>query len=333
MSNITLVTASTISTKRKRIRNLTKKCNRCNFIRHHSDINSSNCIYCDQSLQILSSGNKLIDDFLKKTFAEPGVSNRFKRLEYVPYEQFTNIEYLAEGGFSKIYKAIWKDGPITSWYSKKQRFHRKKNCGVVLKSLNDSKNISTSFLNELKLYNQCIKSARYEEEYLNKSFGITRDPKTGNYMIIMEFIGNGDLHHFLKRNVNALTWSKTLEILKSIVHGLMKIHKNQIIHCDFHSGNILIDTNNETYICDFGISRPANELFDTEEIYGVIPYVAPEVLKGGKFTMASDIYSLGIIFWEMTTGCKPFHDREHNEHLILDILKGLRPKIIDDTPQ
>jgi serine/threonine protein kinase len=69
------------------------------------------------------------------------------------------------------------------------------------------------------------------------------------------------------------------------------------------------------------------------EIYGVIPYMAPEVLSKKTYTKKSDIYSFGMIMWEFTTGKKPFHDRPHDEYLILDILKGERPQITNDTPE
>ena len=52
------------------------------------------------------------------------------------------------------------------------------------------------------------------------------------------------------------------------------------------------------------------------EIYGVIPYIAPEIFKGSKFSKESDIYSLGMIMWELTTGCKPFADIKHDISLI-----------------
>ncbi|CAG8623426.1 24189_t:CDS:2 [Gigaspora margarita] len=204
---------------------------------------------------------------------------------------------------------------------------------VVLKCLKNSKHITSNFLNELEIYNKCIKSARYDDEHLIKYSGITKDPKTEDFIIIMEFIENGDLHHFLLKNINSLTWLKRLEMLKGIAHGLAKIHRKQIIHRDFHSGNILINNNHEVAISDFGISMSENESLDDNEIYGVIPYIAPEVLKGGKFTAASDVYSLGMIIWELTCGCRPFSDRIHDEYLILDILDGLRPKIIYNTPQ
>ena len=69
------------------------------------------------------------------------------------------------------------------------------------------------------------------------------------------------------------------------------------------------------------------------KIFGVIPYLAPEVLSKKPYTKESDIYSFGMIMWEFTTGKKPFHDRSHNHYLMLDILKGERPQITDDTPE
>ncbi|RIB27561.1 kinase-like domain-containing protein, partial [Gigaspora rosea] len=119
-----------------------------------------------------------------------------------------------------------------------------------------------------------------------------------------------------------------LRLLRTIANGLYSLHSIfKLIHRDFHSGNILIDGTGEPTIADLGLSKPMNASSDKNAIYGVIPYVAPEVLKGGKFTKKSDIYSFGMIIWEVINGCRPFSDRKHDEYLILDILDGLRPKI------
>ena len=72
---------------------------------------------------------------------------------------------------------------------------------------------------------------------------------------------------------------------------------------------------------------------DANKIFGVIPYLAPEVLSRKPYTKESDVYSFGMIMWEHTTGKKPFHDRPHNYLLISDILNGIRPQITDDTPE
>ncbi|RIA92251.1 kinase-like domain-containing protein [Glomus cerebriforme] len=86
-------------------------------------------------------------------------------------------------------------------------------------------------------------------------------------------------------------------------------------------------------IGDLGLSQPASETSFNNEIYGVIPYVAPEIFNGAVFTKASDVYSLGMIMWECTTGCKPFADVEHDHTLIYKILNGKRPEITKDTPE
>jgi len=68
-------------------------------------------------------------------------------------------------------------------------------------------------------------------------------------------------------------------------------------------------------------------------MFGVIPYMAPEVLLRKSYTKESDIYSFGMIMWEYTTGKKPFYNRYHNHCLILDILEGKRLEITEDTPE
>src|SRR5688572_27655597 len=94
-----------------------------------------------------------------------------------------------------------------------------------------------------------------------------------------------------------------------------------------------MDPNYRWQIGDLGLSQPANNTSSNDEIYGVIPYVAPEVFNGAKFSKESDIYSIGMILWEFTTGCKPFANIEHDHKLIYDIVDGKRPEITMDTPE
>ncbi|RGB35127.1 kinase-like domain-containing protein, partial [Rhizophagus diaphanus] len=120
---------------------------------------------------------------------------------------------------------------------------------------------------------------------------------------------------------------------------LETIHNKDFIHRDFHSGNILFDPkdkrtlNDDWKIGDLGLSQAVNSKTSNNEIYGVIPYIAPEIFRGSIFSKEADIYSLGMIMWELTTGCKPFDNIEHDHHLIYKILDGERPKITEDTPE
>src|SRR2546421_621075 len=112
------------------------------------------------------------------------------------------------------------------------------------------------------------------------------------------------------------------------------IHENNYIHHDLHSGNIFSYNSRGSLLGDLGLCQQIIDKKDNpDKIFGVIPYLAPEVLSKKPYTRESDIYSFGMIMWEFTTGRKPFHDRPHNSVLISDILKGERPQITDDTPE
>src|SRR5205823_6588097 len=71
----------------------------------------------------------------------------------------------------------------------------------------------------------------------------------------------------------------------------------------------------------------------SNKMYGITPYIAPEILSGNKNTKESDVYSIGMLMWEIFSGCPPFDDRAHDYHLILDICKGLRPPILSNMPK
>lgn len=107
---------------------------------------------CDQcykaKTEFTPSGNEAIDDFIKQTLSND--DKMYWEMEFVPFEKFKNIEYIAKGGFSKIYKATWEDGPITSWNREKQKYNRRVNMTIVLKELNDSANINSKKLNEVQ---------------------------------------------------------------------------------------------------------------------------------------------------------------------------------------
>ncbi|CAG8660050.1 5008_t:CDS:1, partial [Cetraspora pellucida] len=119
---------------------LIKKCNKCKRSKLHDNKNAQQCNFCNQ---IMLSGNKFIDNWLTK------LNKQKVFIEFIPYEQFKDIIYLSEGGFSKIYKATCVNGIRTEWNSRKRRFTKAiSNETVVLKSLNSSEAISNDFLNE-----------------------------------------------------------------------------------------------------------------------------------------------------------------------------------------
>ncbi|CAI2192628.1 6707_t:CDS:1, partial [Funneliformis geosporum] len=89
-------------------------------------------------------------------------------------------------------------------------------------------------------------------------------------------------------------------------------------------------------ISDLGLSKPIEYYqlpFKKHNIYGILPFIAPEILNEQPYTLASDIYSFSIIMWEIISGVIPFKNEAYDFHLCLDICKGRRPEIIKNTPQ
>jgi serine/threonine protein kinase len=164
-------------------------------------------------------------------------------------------------------------------------------------------------------------------------------------MVVMDYANKGNLRGNLTKVIK-YNWKQKLNMLYKIISGLYEIHEQDFIHCDLHDGNILNHSNkkdeeeeenevdnNLVFISDLGLCQPVKSSLKKGEIYGVIPFMAPEVLRGKPYTPASDIYSFSMIMWEFTSGVPPFNDRIHDLQLSLSICKGERPKIIENTPK
>jgi len=163
-------------------------------------------------------------------------------------------------------------------------------------------------------------------------YGISKDTE-GNYIMVMEYMEKGNLREYLRENYRKLEFcdeydgNGKLRFLRQIIQGLKDIHRKKLVHCDFHSGNIVVNKyGNSCYITDLGLSKPVNEAETENTIYGLMPYMAPEVLKGGKYTQKSDIYSLGMIMYELITGLPPYAKQTHDVNLALMIIQGIRPQ-------
>jgi len=102
-----------------------------------------------QNFENWTSGNDDVDIFIQGTQLSAH-NYASDALEWIPYDRFHNIEYIAEGGFGKVYRAIWIDGHIDKWDNKNQNWKREDpNKIVALKSLNNSTNVTLEFMNEV----------------------------------------------------------------------------------------------------------------------------------------------------------------------------------------
>lgn len=129
----------------------------------------------------------------------------------------------------------------------------------------------------------------------------------GNYYIVMEYIEGKTLKQLLQKR-GALTLNEVIDIMAQLTDGLAHAHEAYIIHRDIKPQNIMIEDNGLVKITDFGIAMALNstQLTQTNSVMGSVHYLPPEQANGKGSTVKSDIYSLGILMYELLTGSVPF---------------------------
>ncbi|RHZ86337.1 hypothetical protein Glove_52g87 [Diversispora epigaea] len=243
--------------------------------------------------------------------AQQNSDNDWEVMEWIPYDRLKDIEEIAKGGFGTICKAKWIDGPIEEWDLENEPWTRYGQLDVALKKFdNNFANLNEDFLNEIAIH------LKASSEYASLRFyGITQDLKINEYIMVLEYMNGGNPRDYLKKDFNNINWSMKLEYLKELASDFKNIHKLDIMHHDFHPGNILLSNFKNYYLCisDFGLT--------------------PEVLSGEEYTKAADVYSFGMIAYEMVTGFAPYYNVRHDRDLARQICNGLRPKIPFHIPK
>ncbi|RHZ66078.1 hypothetical protein Glove_309g49 [Diversispora epigaea] len=242
--------------------------------------------------------NLIIEDTLQK-----------ENIPFYQYFEFEDVKLISEN----VYKATFKTS---------QKI-------VALKciSLNDKFTLD-NLINEIK------RQRKLEiHDSILRFYGITKQENSDNYMIILKCANNGSLRQYLKTNFQKLDWNAKLNIAKQIANVLTFLHSNDIIHGKLNSENILIH-NGSIKINVFGLTKimPESLKFLTNSL-GPIQYIDPQYLEIfntiGK-NKSSDIFSLGIILWEISSGTPPFEMSKVD--LLNNILKGKREMVIPGTP-
>jgi hypothetical protein len=136
----------------------------------------------------------------------------------------------------------------------------------------------------------------------------------GHHFMSMEYIDGEDLASLLRR-IGKLPHAKALDIARDLCAGLAAAHALAIVHRDLKPANVMIDGRGDARITDFGLAALAEDLEERREIAGTPAYMAPEQLEGGEVTQKTDLYALGLIFYEMFTGKRRFEGGSFGELL------------------
>jgi serine/threonine protein kinase/Tfp pilus assembly protein PilF len=202
-------------------------------------------------------------------------------------ERYQIIEELGKGGMGKVYKV--HDIEI------KEK--------VALKLLKpeiaaDKKTIER-FRNEIRLARKIV------HQNVGRMFDLGK--AEGSYFITMEYVPGQDLKGLIRQS-RQLTVGTTINIAKQICEGLAEAHKLGVVHRDLKPSNIMIDKEGNARIMDFGIARSleAKGITGAGVMIGTPEYISPEQAEVKEVDQRSDIYSLGVILYEMVTGRVPF---------------------------
>ncbi len=197
------------------------------------------------------------------------------------------VEELGKGGMGRVYKVL-------------DREVREK---LALKLLNpdiaaDEQTIER-FRNELKL------ARTISHRHVCRMYDLGREE--GAYYITMEYVAGEDLKSLIHR-IGALPMGKSVSVARQVAEGLAEAHRLGIVHRDLKPHNIMIDRDGQAKIMDFGIARSikAKGITGAGVIIGTPEYMSPEQVDGKDPDRRSDIYSLGVVLFEMLTGRLPF---------------------------
>lgn len=147
------------------------------------------------------------------------------------------------------------------------------------------------------------------------------------HYIVMEYIKGQSLKQLIRKR-GPIPYKETVSIMRQLCSAIMEAHRNGIIHRDIKSQNVLIKDDGTAKVVDFGIAIAANAMQITGEdsVLGSVHYMAPELTKGETASMQSDIYSLGIVFYELLTSKLPF-DGDSAAKIILESFKKPTPSV------
>ena len=152
------------------------------------------------------------------------------------------------------------------------------------------------------------------------------------YFIVMEYIEGKTLKQLLKKR-GSLTVSEAVDIMLQVTDGIAHAHDSYIIHRDLKPQNIMIEEDGKIKITDFGIAMALNstQLTQTNSVMGSVHYLPPEQANGKGATIKSDIYSMGILFYELLTGILPFKG-DNAVEIALKHMKDPLPSVRKQKP-
>ncbi|CAM9474613.1 unnamed protein product [Laminaria digitata] len=273
-----------------------------------------------------------------ESLAEARSMRRQRKLNQVeiPEEQVTiTDEVLGKGGFGKVYLADYNGRNAAAKVRTENHYS-----GPLAGRANKQRGGNgqrRAFLRELDAM------IRLRSPHTVNVYGaVTSLPD--RMVLVMELLAGGDLRTLLKNSNKQppLPEERSRRIIRDICAGMAFLHSKDCVHGDLKSANVLLDGAGRAKIGDFGTSRWSQHTNSTglatyttnssQSTQMSLAWSAPEVLESGGSTYASDVYSFGIVVWEVISGDLPWANKTRPRDILSAVLMGVRPSFRDDAP-
>ena len=224
----------------------------------------------------------------------------------------TVVKLLGEGAYGSVHEGLWNDQPVAIKRLKAQR-------------------LTEDAIEELRREAQIMFQLGVESRYIVPLKKICLEAP--HYSLVMELMPKGSLYHLL-HNKQPLPWPIRFQIALDAAWGLKDLHGYSILHRDLKSLNILLDDRLRAKLADFGLAKVKQETSSQSTIAkGTVLWMAPELFKRkAEVTAATDIWSLGMVLWELSSREIPFKDAQNQLQAMGWIKDGEKEEIPTDCP-
>ncbi|CAF1162821.1 unnamed protein product [Adineta steineri] len=238
---------------------------------------------------------------------------------HIPYYDLILEECIGQGGFADVYRGKW--------------LSRDHNVAIkVIRIQYIDERVKQDIVNEISIMH------RVRHDHILNMFGACMEPD--KYALIVEYMSLGSLYDVLRRQTPQFSWSDRCSVATQMVNGINYLHKlsKPIIHRDIKSLNILMTEHGKDFlvkVADFSLAKIRHEA-SRQSSYAppvaTLLWKAPELfVMHGKHTTASDVYAIGVVLWELATGCEPYADMDVSM-IYVCVSQGQRMAIPSNVP-
>ena len=270
----------------------------------------------DESSQLVQSSDSKADQKLlspsQPSLAQLDSQGGIRINITIPASALTLGKLLGEGAYGSVYQGVWNDQP------------------VAIKRLK-AQHLTEKAIEELRQEAQIMFQLGVESKYIVPLKKICLEAPY--YSLVMELMPKGSLYQLL-HNGQELPWSIRFQIALDAAWGLKDLHGYSILHRDLKSLNILLDDRLRARLADFGLAKVKQETSSQSTMAkGTVLWMAPELFKRrAEITAAADIWSLGMVLWELASREIPFKDAQNQLQAATWIKDGEKEEIPGDCP-